>query len=45
MSTICEDAGRRNEQAALEKAAYVANGTDLDGKKDVLGIWLGARET
>ncbi len=45
MSTICEDADRRDEQAALEKAVYVAIGTNLDGKKDVLGIWLGASET
>ena len=26
-------------------AAYVANGTDLGGKKDVLGIWLVASES
>lgn len=29
----------------LLKAAYVAIGTDLEGKKDVLGIWLGANES
>ena len=28
-----------------KKAAYVAIGTDLEGKKDVLGIWLGANES
>ncbi len=28
-----------------KKAAHVAIGTDLEGKKDVLGIWLGATES
>ena len=28
-----------------KKAAYMAIGTDWDGKKDVLGIWLGASES
>ena len=28
-----------------KKAAYVAIGTDMEGKKDVLGIWLGANES
>ena len=28
-----------------KKAAYVAIGTDLEGRKDVLGIWLGANES
>lgn len=28
-----------------KKAAYVAIGTDLESKKDVLGIWVGASES
>lgn len=35
----------RDNGVVTKKAAYVAIGTDLDGKKDVLGIWLGASET
>lgn len=30
----------RDNGIVTKKAAYVAIGTDLDGKKDVLGIWL-----
>lgn len=32
------------EGMVVSKAAYIAIGTNLDGKKDVLGIWLGASE-
>ena len=35
----------RENGIVTKKAAYVAIGTDLDGKKDVLGIWLGATES
>lgn len=35
----------REEGIVIKKAAYVAIGTDLEGKKDVLGIWLGATES
>ena len=35
----------RENGIVTKKAAYVAIGTDLDGKKDILGIWLGAAES
>ena len=35
----------RDNGIVSKKAAYVAIGTDLEGKKDVLGIWLGATES
>ena len=35
----------RDNGIITKKAAYVAIGTDLEGKKDVLGIWLGASES
>lgn len=35
----------RDNGIVTKKAAYVVIGTDLDGKKDVLGIWLGASES
>ena len=35
----------RDNGVVTKKAAYVAIGTDLEGKKDVLGIWLGASES
>ncbi|MCL1828247.1 MAG: IS256 family transposase [Oscillospiraceae bacterium] len=35
----------RENGIVTKKAAYVAIGTDLDGQKDVLGIWLGATES
>lgn len=35
----------RENGIVIKKAAYVAIGTDLDGKKDVLGIWLGVSES
>jgi putative transposase len=35
----------RENGIVTKKAAYIAIGTDLDGKKDVLGIWLGASES
>jgi putative transposase len=34
----------RDNGIVTQKAVYVAIGTDLDGKKDVLDIWLGASE-
>lgn len=33
------------QSTTTKKAAYVAIGTDLEGKKDVLGIWIGANES
>ena len=35
----------RDNGIVAKKAAYVAIGTDLEGRKDVLGIWLGASES
>ena len=35
----------RDNGIVEKKAAYVAIGTDMEGKKDVLGIWLGANES
>ena len=35
----------RENGVVTKKAAYVAIGTDLEGQKDVLGIWLGASES
>lgn len=35
----------RDNGIVIKKAAYVAIGTDLEGRKDVLGIWLGANES
>lgn len=34
----------REEDTAVKKAVYIAVGTDLEDKKDVLGPWLGATE-
>ena len=35
----------RENGIVTKNAAYVAIGTDLEGKKDVLGIWIGANES
>ncbi len=35
----------RESGIVTKKAAYVAIGTDLEGRKDVLGIWLGTSES
>lgn len=35
----------REEGAVVKKAVYIAIGTDLEGKKDVLGLWIGATES
>jgi transposase-like protein len=35
----------RDEGIVVKKAVYIAVGTDLEGKKDVLGIWVGATES
>ncbi len=35
----------RDNGIVTKKAAYVAIGTDLEDRKDVLGIWLGANES
>ena len=35
----------REEGIVVKKAVYIAIGTDLEGKKDVLGIWVGANES
>ena len=35
----------RDNGIVTKKAAYIAIGTDLEGRKDVLGIWLGASES
>src|SRR5665647_137381 len=35
----------RTDGRIINKAAYVAIGINLDGKKDVLGIWIGENES
>lgn len=35
----------RQDGQVVKKAAYVVIGIDLDGKKDVLGIWIGEAES
>ena len=35
----------REEGVVVKKAVYIAIGTDLDGRKDVLGLWVGATES
>ena len=43
LDAICYNV--RDNGVVVKKAAYVAIGTDLEGRKDVLGIWLGAAES
>ena len=35
----------RSEGQVIKKAAYIAIGIDLDGRKDVLGMWVGENES
>ena len=35
----------REDGIVVKKAVYIGIGTDLEGKKDVLGIWIGATES
>ena len=35
----------RQEGAIVNKAAYMVIGIDLEGRKDVLGMWIGEHET
>lgn len=35
----------REEKHVINKAAYVALGVNMDGEKEVLGIWIGANES
>ena len=35
----------RSEGRVVKKAVYIAIGIDLDGKKDVLGMWVGENES
>lgn len=35
----------RDDKRVIIKAAYVVIGVDLDGNKEVLGIWIGANES
>jgi transposase-like protein len=35
----------REEGVVVRKAVYIAIGTDMDGMKDVLGLWVGATES
>ena len=35
----------RQEGTVVNKAAYMVIGIDIDGKKDVLGIWIGEHES
>ena len=34
-----------SEGQIVKKAVYIAIGIDLDGKKDVLGMWAGENES
>ena len=35
----------RSEGQIVKKAVYIAIGIDLDGRKDVLGMWVGENES
>ena len=35
----------RSEGQVIKKAVYIAIGVDLDGRKDVLGMWVGENES
>lgn len=35
----------REDKQVMIKAAYVVIGVNLDGEKEVLGIWIGANES
>jgi transposase-like protein len=35
----------REDQQVVTKAAYVVLGIDLEGRKDILGFWIGAHES
>ena len=35
----------RSEGQIVKKAVYIAIGINLDGKKDVLGMWVGENES
>lgn len=35
----------REDGTVVKKAVYIGIGTDLEGKKDILGIWIGATES
>ena len=35
----------RSEGQIVKKAVYIAIGIDLDGHKDVLGMWVGGNES
>ena len=35
----------REDKQVIVKATYVALGVNMDGQKEVLGIWIGANET
>lgn len=35
----------REDGIVVKKAVYIAIGTDLEGRKDVLGLWVGANES
>jgi len=35
----------REEGVVTKKAVYIAIGTDLEGRKDVIGLWIGANES
>ncbi|MCL2060756.1 MAG: IS256 family transposase [Oscillospiraceae bacterium] len=35
----------REDGAVAKKAVYIAVGTDMEGRKDVLGLWVGATES
>jgi len=35
----------RDDGIVVKKAVHIAIGTDPEGKKDVLGIWIGATKS
>jgi transposase-like protein len=39
----CHPLPCRSEGQIVKKAVYIAFGIDLDGKKDVLGLWVGLK--
>ena len=40
-----KDQNVRSERQLVKKAVYIAIGVNLDGRKDVLGMWVGENES
>ncbi|MNT80552.1 Transposase, Mutator family [compost metagenome] len=41
----CDPFNVKHDGAIINKAAYMVIGIDLDGDKEVLGMWIGEKET